>query len=87
MGRGRERDTGREIILELKLFLVRKQSLKFLYFYNPGCNPGCQKLLQKSPVMYKHENIFRLLISLTRDNTVEKDVKEEAYGIWPLVTG
>ena len=38
------RETGREIILELKLFLVRKQSLKFLYFYNPGCNPGCQEL-------------------------------------------
>jgi len=37
--------------------------------------------------MYKHENIYRSLIPLTRDNTVEKDVKEEAYGIWPLVTG
>ena len=46
-----------------------------------------RNFLQKSTVMYKHENIFKSLIPLTRDNTVDKDVKEEAYGIWPLVTG
>ena len=36
--------------------------------------------------MKKHENIYGSLIPFTRENTGDEEIKEETYGVGPLVT-